>query len=227
MPAQVFGTIVQELQIADGNVAMDGDLSIAVQAFPYEIDGNRQMFAGAIGQSVTDDATNYVFIDNEGSLEIQTTGWATTTHIRLARVVAVDGLITQILNERVFLAAEMDKEVNYNAEEGESTTTSTSWQQKVSLTTPSLPAGTYMVHWYAEVKHSNSTMNEYSEVRCRANDTIELGFCAWAFPVYDDFGGFRVVELGAGVQTLDIDFRMQGDGTAYIRRARLMMWRIE
>lgn len=227
MPVRIMGTITQDLQIADGRVFADGDLTIAVNTFTYEIDGNRSSFVGVAGQSVTDDNTSYVFVDNEGALGIQTSGWPTTTHIRLARVVAASGLISQIINERVFLSAELDREINYNAEEGQSTTTATTWQQKVQLTTPSLPAGTYMVQWYAEVRHSNSTLNEYVEARCRANDTTELGFCAWSFPVYDDFGGYRVAELGAGSQIFDIDYRVQGAGTAYMRRARIMIWRIE
>lgn len=227
MPLRVMGTVQIETELADGRVFADSDLTIAINAFPFEVDGQRKAFAGIASQAVVDDATNYVYISHDGDLEISQSGWPTTAHIRLARVIAAAGIITQIINERVFLGGALDRQVNYNSEEGESSTTSAVWQEKLSLTTPDLPAGVYHIQWYAEVRHSDSDITHYTEVRCRADDTIEMGYAAWPFPAHDDFGGFRIVELGGGVHMLDMDWRMQGAGTAYIRRARLFIWRIQ
>ena len=105
MPAQIEGTVTQELHIADGRVKMDGDLTIGIDAFNYEIDGVRSKYNGATAQAVTDDDTSYVYLDSSGTLVINTTGWPGDVHLRLARVVATSGIISQILNERVFLAA--------------------------------------------------------------------------------------------------------------------------
>jgi hypothetical protein len=226
MPVTVTGIVGVEAVISSGRIHADGNLTIAVLAFNYEVDGKRQTFAGAINQAVTDDDLSYVYLDHTGSLVINTTGWSSNTHIRIGRVTAANGLITALNDDRVLLAAQLDREVNEDKSGGESSTTLTSWQQKLRLTTPALPAGKYVVEWYAEIKHSNTTQSEYIEARIESEDTTELGYCAWAFPAWDDFGGFAVADLGAGVQNLDIDYRAQGGGTAYIRRARILLWRI-
>lgn len=105
MPVETSGTLVQEIQLADGRVKRDGDLSIAIDAFNYELNGTRQTYGGGVGQAVTDDDTSFVFLDVVGNLVVQTSGWSGATEIRLARVVAVGGLISQIVNERSVLCA--------------------------------------------------------------------------------------------------------------------------
>jgi len=144
MPTRVFGQIEQEIHIADGRVYADGDLSIGINAFPFEVDGKRLRFDGVASEAVTDDQTSYVYIDHDGDLAIET-AWPVTSHIRLARVVAAGGLITQIINERVFLTGSMDRDPEYGAEENQSGTPSTVWQQKLRLTTGDLEAGTYLM----------------------------------------------------------------------------------
>lgn len=81
-------------------------LKVDVPGFKYDIGGKRGVYAGAVSQSVTDDDTNYIYLDNNGSLQINTTGFPTTaTHIPLARVTAASGEIVAIHEERVLLAS--------------------------------------------------------------------------------------------------------------------------
>lgn len=80
-------------------------LKINISQFKYDIGGLRGVYTGALDQSVTDDDTSYVYLDNTGTLQINTTGFPTETHIPLGRVVAANGEIVQIYEERVLLAS--------------------------------------------------------------------------------------------------------------------------
>ena len=213
-------------QLEPGLVRPDGDLSVAILRFNYELDGVRSSYAGAINQSLTDDSWNYIFLDWDGSLNINTTGFPTTTHIRLARVHTQDGGIVAIDDERVLLAAGIDKTINKATAEGQDSTTSTSWEQKLRLTLNGLEDGTYIIQWYCELRHSNNTGTERAEMQVEVNDMTQIGYSMWPYNIFEDSGGFAVTDLSAGDYTIDLDFRQQNGGTAYVRRARLLFWRI-
>jgi len=227
MPVTVTGIVGVEAVIAPGRILVDGALTIAVVAFNLELDGKRQTFPGEMNVGVTDDALNYVFLDWDGNLNVNTTGWPSTTHVRLGRVTAANGLIIAVNDDRVLLTAAIDKDVRSALENGQtSTTDDVNWTQKLRLELNGLEAGTYVIQWYAELRHSNATQTEYAEMRVEANDLFELGYSAWPYPVFEDSGGFSIYDLTAGDHYLDLDFRVQGGGTAYCRRARLLVWRI-
>jgi len=209
-----------------GLVQSDDDLSIAILRFSYELDGVRSVYAGAINQAVTDDAWNYVFLDFDGSLNINTTGFPTTTHIRLARVRALDGGIVAIDDERVLLSAAIDKNIHKETAEGQDSTTEATWQQKLRLALTDIPDGTYVVQWYCELRHSNNTPTEMAEMQVEVNDMTQIGYSMWPYNLFEDAGGFAVADLSAGSYNIDLDYRQAGGGTAYIRRARLLIWRI-
>jgi hypothetical protein len=80
-------------------------LKIDVAGFKYDIGGRRSVYDGDVAQSVTDDDTSYVYVDQDGDLVINTTGFPTVTHIPLARVVAANGEVVAIHEERVLLAS--------------------------------------------------------------------------------------------------------------------------
>lgn len=209
-----------------GLVRPDGDLSVAILRFNYELDGVRSSYAGAINQALTDDAWNYIFLDWDGSLNINTTGFPTTTHIRLARVHTQDGGIVAIDDERVLLSAGIDKAVTKQTAEGQDSTTSTDWQQKLRLTLTDIDEGTYVVQWYCELRHSNNDAAERAEMQVEVGDTTQIGYSIWPYNIFEDSGGFAVYDFSAGSYTIDLDYRQQGGGTAYIRRARMLVWRI-
>jgi hypothetical protein len=226
MPTQVAGTVNVVAILEPGLVKDDGGLSVAVLRFNYELDGVRQTFGGALNQGLTDDSWNYVYLDFDGSLNINTTGFPTTTHIRLAKVRADNGAIVAISDERVLLAAGIDKAIHQDTAEGQDGTTETTWQQKLRLSVNGIPDGKYIVQWYCELRHSNNTATEIAEMQVEVNDITQIGYSLWPYNIFEDSGGFAVADLAAGDYTIDLDWKVSGSGTAYIRRARLLFWRI-
>jgi hypothetical protein len=93
--------------LADGAVTSDGDLTVSVNNFYYDISGTKGRFLGAINQAVSNNNTNYVYLDFSGNLVINTSGYPTSTlaHIRLARVIAAGGVIVRIILERALLTS--------------------------------------------------------------------------------------------------------------------------
>lgn len=100
-------TVGVNYSLAAGRVvASVSSLKIEVGSFKYDIGGVRGSYAGAVSQSVTDDDTNYVYLDDAGALQINITGFPTdVSHIPLARVVCASGEVVAIHEERVLLAS--------------------------------------------------------------------------------------------------------------------------
>lgn len=222
----VTGTVNVIAVLEPGLVKKTGNLAVSILPFNYELDGVRQTYGGAINQAVTDDSWNYVYLDFDGSLNINTTGFPTTTHIRLAKVRADNGVIVSIDDERVLLAAGIDKDIHQDTAEGQDGTTETTWQQKLRLSINGVVEGKYIVQWYCELRHSNNTISEYAEMQVEMNDSTQIGYSLWGYNLFEDSGGFAVADLSPGDYTFDLDFKVAGGGTAYIRRARLLFWRI-
>jgi hypothetical protein len=88
----------------EGAVVADGDLTVKVNAFYYDISGTHGKYAGSCSNSVADNSTNYVYLNSSGALVINASGYTTDTHIRLARVVASGGFITRVIHERAFFS---------------------------------------------------------------------------------------------------------------------------
>jgi hypothetical protein len=114
------------------------------------------------------------------------------------------------------------------ASDGESTTTLDTYQQKVRLTTPSLSAGVYRIGWHNETRCSSVSADIY--YRVQLDDTTDL--CEVNNEIGDNTNylsgaGFAHVTLTAGVHTIDMDYRNEtATNTAYIRRARLELWKV-
>jgi hypothetical protein len=66
-------------------------------------DGTIATYAGSVSQALNASATNYLYLDltNAGALVVNTTGFPTTAHVRLATVVAGASTITTITDLRV------------------------------------------------------------------------------------------------------------------------------
>jgi hypothetical protein len=118
-------------------------------------------------------------------------------------------------------------EISLASSDSESTTTSSNYQQKLRLTTPSLPSGTYRIGWYYEA--ANNTQGSCVYVQGQLNDTTTLFQTNTRMYEASYFisggGGFYAASL-SGVQNIDIDYRAEDGGTARIRRVRLELWRI-
>lgn len=91
----------------DGAVVADGDLTVLVNFFYYDLAGVKGKFCGVVAQPITDNTVNYVYLDSSANLQINTTGYPSSSlvHIRLARVVADTGFIVRVILERALLTA--------------------------------------------------------------------------------------------------------------------------
>ena len=79
-------------------------LNVQVAAGHYlKQDGTIGTYAGLASQAMTASATNYLYLDltNSGALVVNTSGFPTTAHVRLATVVAGATTITSITDARV------------------------------------------------------------------------------------------------------------------------------
>jgi len=137
-----------------------------------------------------------------------------------------DGTNSISISELVNVVDNFGKEYQYVESLGESSTTSTSMQQKLRLTTSSLPAGTYRIGWSYE--YGQSGISDSFGARVQIDDVttimqalIEIKDTTDEIPS----SGFAVVSLSSGVHFIDLDFNAE-TGTSYIRNARLEIWRI-
>ena len=110
----------------------------------------------------------------------------------------------------------------------ESTTSSSTFQQKSRLTTPDLPTGNYMLLYKAVV--SGSANGTKGEVQIEQNDTAQidlLTLISGSASGQQSFSGFKVFLGLSGVNTFDIDYRKTGgSGSIAISRTRLIFFRI-
>ena len=108
--------------------------------------------------------------------------------------------------------------------EGESTTTSLTYVPKLSHTTPTLPAGDYLIQWNWEIKTTNGAKAVLARVEL--DDTTELAEDGSLLTIFDETSGFAVVTLTNATHQIDIDFKVVSGATATLRRARLTIWRL-
>lgn len=111
--------------------------------------------------------------------------------------------------------------------DAESSTTSSTFQQKLRMTTPSLPSGTYRIGYSVEGR-CNSTYVALA-LRVQINDTTTIGEAlveSQDVSNYDVYSGFYYY-TGSGVLNIDLDYRSSSGGTtSFTRRARLEIWRV-
>ena len=112
------------------------------------------------------------------------------------------------------------------ASEGESSTSSATYQQKLRVTTSSLPSGTYRIGWFFEWGMGATIYD--GEFRVQVNDSttlMETLVSVNRSSNWRSMAGYDYQSL-SGVVNIDLDYRETGLSTAYIRRARLEIWRI-
>lgn len=121
-------------------------------------------------------------------------------------------------------------EYQSNRSDSESSTTSATYQQKVRLTTTTLTGGTYRIEWFFE--HTMGGDDKQFGFRAQLDDTTTMteGIIE-AKGQYTDsqwrsVAGWDEQTLSAASHTIDVDYRDVGGDTAYIRRARVSLWRV-
>lgn len=116
------------------------------------------------------------------------------------------------------------------ASEGESSTTSATYVQKLRLTTASVPAGDYYISWYYE--HAMGGDDKQFGFRVQIDDTTTISEgiieCKgqYADSQWRSQSGMYVATLTATTHDIDLDYADVSGDTAYIRRARLAIWRV-
>jgi len=113
---------------------------------------------------------------------------------------------------------------------GLSTTTSTTYQQKLRITTGPIEAGNYRIGWSYDWQMTSNNYNFDARVQVDDTTTImdhveEPQDASTAQRHY--VGGFAYVTLTAATHNVDLDYRSSNaSGTARIQNARLEIWRV-
>jgi hypothetical protein len=106
----------------------------------------------------------------------------------------------------------------------ESETTSTSFTEKLSHTTGTLPNGRYRIGYSCELSQASSGNLALVEVKVGATIIAEASMESDSD--YHSVGGFAYMDL-SGAQTLVINYRTNNaTNAAKVRRARLEIWRV-
>jgi len=120
---------------------------------------------------------------------------------------------------------------HFNTSLGESSTNSTSWVNKMTLTVSGIPNGNYRIAWAFSWRHSKTNTDFYS--RIQIDDTNEI-FYYVASP-YVDVNYWNPVSsfyyydvLTSGTHYIDLDYSSSSTGsTSYIKEAKIEFWRIQ
>jgi len=117
---------------------------------------------------------------------------------------------------------------NYLDSDGESTTTSNGWVDKVNLTTTSLDAGDYLVQWSAEISCPKEDMVEARMMIGGSGEgEVTMHHKGEDATVWSMFSGMKEVTLTAGAVNLKIQYGQTDlGGTGRIRNARISIWRV-
>jgi len=114
------------------------------------------------------------------------------------------------------------------SDETTSSTTSTSWQEKVSFDIDDLPAGKYRIGWHYEWQYKHGSFEFKARIQVDNSTTIHEFFQepenvnSW----YTE-SGFRYVTLTEDDHTIDVDYCGTKSGkVARIRAVRLEFWRV-
>jgi hypothetical protein len=114
----------------------------------------------------------------------------------------------------------------YAYSESESSTTSNTYQQKLRLSIPAIPAGTYRIGWNYLSKESNRA--EY-KIQVQLDDTIVLmeEIPSYYYASYKQTGGFGYADLTAATHFIDLDYACNNaGGTTYVKCSHLELWRV-
>lgn len=102
------------------------------------------------------------------------------------------------------------------------TSTTGGWAQKLRVTTPVVPAGDYIICWLAEIR-ANPSGN--MRARVELDDTTTLSQVRKFRNGYMSYSGKRRVTLTNAAHDVDLDYRAVS-GTAFIRTATIILWRL-
>lgn len=111
----------------------------------------------------------------------------------------------------------------YAADVTETSTTSSTYQTKVSITTPAIPAGDYRIGF--AFNNRQTGLASGGNWRVRLDNTTDLFTMSDASNTSTGFHGFPKVTLAAGIHTAAIQWNRTG-GTSFINNTYLEFWRV-
>jgi len=112
--------------------------------------------------------------------------------------------------------------------DGQSSSNSTSWQTKVTYTSPTVPAGNYRIGYTFEWRRNTASNDFKGRVVLDGTTTImEINSESKDSNSWFLVGGFDIVNLSNATHTITIQYSGETSGnTSYIRRARIEFWRV-
>ena len=145
-----------------------------------------------------------------------------TDSSKLAYIKTNDGSTNIVTNLNIY-----GSQFQYVEALGPLTTTSTIYANRLTLTTPTIPAGTYRVGFYYQwnkltsgsflgrllidgVVSTNQFQQPASFVSTQRNTT----------------SGYQIIDLTTAIHTINIQTAVSGGGTSEIRNMRIEFWRI-
>jgi hypothetical protein len=134
----------------------------------------------------------------------------------------LDGLVAAHAGVAYTHPTSLSAESNNN-----SSTSSTSYSEKVTLSLDNIEGGNYIVFWAASVSSSDSGTRV--KTRVQRNNSETLGETDWHPDTsqnegYGPISGFAKITLGAGDHYFDLDYcSSQNDKAVSIRRASLLI----
>ena len=144
-----------------------------------------------------------------------------------------DLVTKRYLNAEILAAASGVKLIQFSTSLGESSTTDTSWQEKLDINVSNIPSGNYKIAWsfewsFSRTKDPGANFGVHvdwgtitvSETEMTPNQTYGKG-------AYYQSSGFGHISLDAGNHKVALNYCSGvNTSTTYIRRACLEIWRI-
>lgn len=140
---------------------------------------------------------------------------------------ASDGAKRKVQKQNVGGSASVFGSQHHEASsDGQSTTTSTTFVTKLTLTTSSLPLGKYRVGFSCEYSNEDDSLTSVQVTVDGTAHAIPTGY-PWDDTEWHAGSGFFYLDAISGAKTIKIEYKTEsGTKDAYIRRARLEIWRI-
>lgn len=128
----------------------------------------------------------------------------------------------------LFRAQIFGSQLTYSSSPGDSTTTSTTtFQTKTSITTPNIPSGTYMLRWTIQGQFSSA--NKEYEFRIINGAATVLAYAQFRTPqasVEVPWTSNLILSVSAS-DTYTLQYKCIDAGTVTVSAATLEFWRLE
>jgi len=179
----------------DLRVFDEGSLDVGVKAGKYFTGTAYGSYSGSTGNTLTDNTTNYLYLNSAGALTVNTTGYPSdrVNHIRLATVTTASGEITAITDDRGYSfisppSGVLDEPEFYSEEAGASVVILGMHWNSASPADGDL----MQMSWNAE--NAAGTKTEYGRIQLELDDTGDASGNS-------EDAHFELLEIVAGVLT--------------------------